>query len=567
MTVIDWTVMLGTLFFIVGYGIWKTRGSKNIGAYLKGDNQDKWWAIGLSVMATQASAITFLSTPGQGFEDGMRFVQFYFGLPLAMVIISVVFIPLYYRLKVYTAYEFLEKRFDRKTRVFTAMLFLLQRGLAAGITIYAPAIILSQIIGWSLSFTVIFIGVLVILYTVTGGTKAVSQTHKQQMAVIFTGMFIAFGVLVWHLSDHASFGESLQLAGKMGRMNIIDLDFDLSNRYTLWSGLLGGLFLQLSYFGTDQSQVQRYLSGSSVKESRLGLIFNGLVKIPMQFFILLTGVLVFVLYQFEKEPLHFNNVASNAVEQSATKAEWNALEKEYEMLWQEKKEQNYAMLDKLAAGDEAAIDQQQELLVNSLEKRNALKERAKGIISKTDEKLETRDSDYIFITFIMNYLPIGIVGLLLAVIFSAAMSSTSAELNALASTTTVDIYKRNIQQEGSEKHYLNASKLFTLLFGILAIAFALMASLFENLIQAVNILGSLFYGTILGVFIVAFFMKKIKGNAVFIGALLAESVVITVYFLDKYDILNVEYLWLNLIGCLLVMGFGFLVQLVMPQRS
>ncbi|MEX2589455.1 MAG: sodium:solute symporter, partial [Chitinophagales bacterium] len=354
MTVIDWTVMLGTLFFIVGYGIWKTRGSKNIGAYLKGDNQDKWWAIGLSVMATQASAITFLSTPGQGFEDGMRFVQFYFGLPLAMVIISMVFIPLYYRLKVYTAYEFLEKRFDRKTRVFTAMLFLLQRGLAAGITIYAPAIILSQIIGWSLSFTVIFIGVLVILYTVTGGTKAVSQTHKQQMAVIFTGMFIAFGVLVWHLSDHASFGESLQLAGKMGRMNIIDLDFDLSNRYTLWSGLLGGFFLQLSYFGTDQSQVQRYLSGSSVKESRLGLIFNGLVKIPMQFFILLTGVLVFVLYQFEKEPLHFNNVASNAVEQSATKAEWNALEKEYEMLWQEKKEQNYAMLDKLAAGDEAA---------------------------------------------------------------------------------------------------------------------------------------------------------------------------------------------------------------------
>lgn len=566
MTLVDWTVMLGTLFFIVGYGIWKTRGSKNISGYLKGDNQDKWWAIGLSVMATQASAITFLSTPGQGFEDGMRFVQFYFGLPLAMVIISVVFIPLYYRLKVYTAYEFLENRFDRKTRVFTAFLFLLQRGLAAGITIYAPAIILSQIIGWSLSFTVIFIGILVILYTVTGGTKAVSQTHKQQMAVIFTGMFIAFGVLVWHLSEHASFGESLKLAGKMGRMNIIDLDFDLSNRYTLWSGLLGGLFLQLSYFGTDQSQVQRYLSGSSVKESRLGLIFNGLVKIPMQFFILLTGVLVFVLYQFEKEPLHFNNVAAEKVEQSAYSEEWNSLEKEYDQLWQKKKVQNHFMLEYMKRNDPENVEIQKDIINSSLQKRSELKERAKEIIVKADPKLETRDSDYIFITFIMNYLPIGIVGLLLAVIFSAAMSSTSAELNALASTTTVDIYKRNFKQEADEKHYLNASKFFTLLFGVLAIAFALMASLFENLIQAVNILGSLFYGTILGIFIVAFFMRNIRGNAVFIGACIAEVIVITIYSLDKMEILQIEYLWLNLIGCLLVMLFAYIGQMILPKK-
>lgn len=567
MTGIDWTVMLGTLFFIVGYGIWKTRGSKDINAYLKGDNQEKWWAIGLSVMATQASAITFLSTPGQGFEDGMRFVQFYFGLPLAMVIISVVFIPLFYKLKVYTAYEFLENRFDRKTRVLTALLFLLQRGLAAGITIYAPAIILSQIIGWSLPVTVIFIGVLVILYTVSGGTKAVSQTHKQQMAVIFTGMFIAFGVLVWHLSEYATFGESLQLAGKMGRMNIIDLDFDLSNRYTLWSGLLGGLFLQLSYFGTDQSQVQRYLSGSSVKESRLGLIFNGLVKIPMQFFILLTGVLVFVLYQFEKEPLHFNDVAIQKVEQSAVNKQWQALEKDYETLWEEKKAQTLSMLDYIKAEDEKGIAEQQAVLEESLEKRTMLKGVAKTLITEADPKLETRDSDYIFISYVMNYLPIGIVGLLLAVIFSAAMSSTSAELNALASTTTVDIYKRNFKQEGDDAHYLKASKLFTLMFGVLAIIFALMASLFENLIQAVNILGSLFYGTILGIFIVAFFMKNIRGTAVFIGACIAEVFVITIYSLDKLEILQIEYLWLNLIGCFLVMLFAFIIQNALPKKS
>lgn len=567
MTQVDWIIMLGTLFFIVGYGIWKTRGQKNISGFLKGDNQDRWWVIGLSVMATQASAITFLSTPGQGYEDGMRFLQFYFGLPLAMIIIAVVFIPLYYRLKVYTAYEFLERRFDRKTRVFTAMLFLLQRGLAAGITIYAPAIILSQIIGWSLSFTVVFIGVLVILYTVTGGTKAVSQTHKQQMAVIFTGMFIAFGVLIWHLSEYATFGESLQLAGKMGRMNIIDLEFDLSNRYTLWSGLLGGLFLQLSYFGTDQSQVQRYLSGSSVKQSRMGLVFNGLMKIPMQFFILITGVLVFVLFQFEKEPLHFNNVASSYMEQSASKEEWQALQGEYQLHWEEKKSQSKVMLQLLSSGDEAAINRQQEILLQSLEKRVELKDQAMNLITQTNSNLEPRDSDYIFITFIMNYLPIGIVGLLLAVIFSAAMSSTSAELNALASTTTVDMYKRNFKQEGSEKHLLNASKIFTLIFGILAIGFALTASLFENLIQAVNILGSLFYGAILGIFITAFFMRKIRGTAVFIAAILAEISVLSIFFLDRADILNIEFLWLNLIGCVLVMLFSLMLQTVMPRKS
>ncbi|TVR80225.1 MAG: sodium:solute symporter [Chitinophagaceae bacterium] len=567
MTQVDWIIMLGTLFFIVGYGIWKTRGQKNIGGFLKGDNQDRWWVIGLSVMATQASAITFLSTPGQGYEDGMRFLQFYFGLPLAMIIIAVVFIPLYYRLKVYTAYEFLERRFDRKTRVFTAMLFLLQRGLAAGITIYAPAIILSQIIGWSLSFTVIFIGVLVILYTVTGGTKAVTQTHKQQMAVIFTGMFIAFGVLIWHLSEYASFGESLQLAGKMGRMNIIDLEFDLSNRYNIWSGLIGGLFLQLAYFGTDQSQVQRYLSGSSVKQSRMGLMFNGLMKIPMQFFILITGVLVFVLFQFEKEPLHFNNVASTYMEQSASKEEWQALQGEYQMMWEEKKSQSQTMLQLLSSGDEAAINQQQELLLQSLEKRSELKNRATEVIAETNPSLETRDHDYIFITYIMNYLPIGLVGLLLAVIFSAAMSSTSAELNALASTTTVDMYKRNFKQEGSEKHFLNASKIFTLIFGLLAIGFALTASLFENLIQAVNILGSLFYGTILGIFIVAFFMRKIRGHAVFIAAIFAEIAVITIYLLQRAEILHIEYLWLNLIGCGLVMIFSFMLQAVLPKKQ
>ncbi len=558
---IDWTVMLGTLFFIVAYGVWKTRGSKNIKGYLLGGKESNWWTIGLSVMATQASAITFLSTPGQAYMEGMGFVQFYFGLPLAMIIISTVFIPLYYKLKVYTAYEFLESRFDNKTRLLTASLFLLQRGLAAGITIYAPAIILSQIIGWSLNFTIFFIGALVIIYTVSGGTKAVSQTHKQQMGVIFLGMFIACGFLIAYLTDHLSFGDGIELAGAMDKMQVIDWDFNPGSRYNIWSGIIGGLFLQLSYFGTDQSQVQRYLSGSSVKESRLGLMFNGLLKIPMQFFILFVGVLVFLFYQFVMPPLHFNQANVDKVMNSEYAAEYQAIEAEQAAVFEKKQ----ALITTFKnAEDRKAIKSE----INQLhQKEQALMAESKALIKQADADAETQDDDYIFITFVINYLPVGIVGLLLAVIFSAAMSSTSAELNALASTTTVDIYKRNINQNGDEKHYLNRSKLFTLMFGLFAIAFAAMASLFDNLIEAVNILGSLFYGTILGIFLVAFFFKWVKGNAVFVAALISQAIIILLYTLNRMEVIDIGYLWYNLIAPALVVGMAIVLERTKPSAQ
>lgn len=558
----DWIVMLGTLLIIVVYGTLKSRGSKNIEGYLRGDNADRWWTIGLSVMATQASAITFLSTPGQAFDDGMRFVQFYFGLPLAMILISVFFIPMFYRLKVFTAYEFLEDRFGVNTRILTALLFLIQRGLAAGITIYAPAIILSKILGWSLGITILFIGILVIIYTVSGGQKAVAQTHKQQMAVIFTGMFLAFGILLWYLHEHVNFNQALTVAGNAGKMNIIDLDFDLGNRYNIWSGLIGGLFLQLSYFGTDQSQVQRYLSGKSIKESRLGLMFNGLLKVPMQFFILLTGVLVFVFYEFTQPPLYFNEIALEEAMHSPHAAELNALDQERTHVFKLKSGAYKQLTAAFHNEDRSAVDEDLALIRKFQAKEKEIEAKVDSLIVLSVPGMEKGedDTDYVFITWIMSYLPIGLIGLLLAVIFSAAMSSTSAELNSLAATSTVDLYKRVFKREGSDRQYLRASKLFTLLFGVLAITFAELASLFDNLIEAVNILGSLFYGTILGIFLVAFWVKYVRSAfAIFWGAILAEGGVIIIYNLGW-----VEYLWLNLIGCVLVLIYAISLQLMQP---
>ncbi len=555
MTWLDWVIMLGTIFFIVGYGAWKTYGSKNIHGFLKGDEQMSWWTIGLSVMATQASAITFLSTPGQAYLEGMGFVQFYFGLPLAMVIISAVFIPLYYRLKVYTAYEFLESRFDLKTRLLTASLFLLQRGMAAGITIYAPAIILSQLLDWSLNFTIVFIGVLVIIYTVSGGTKAVSQTHKQQMAVIFGGLIFAFGLLLYYISQHVSFSEGLDVAGKMGRLEAIDLDFDLSNKYNIWSGIIGGLFLQLAYFGTDQSQVQRYLGGSSIRQSRIGLLFNGLLKVPMQFFILFVGILVLLFYQFNPPPLHFNEVNRQKVEDSRKADEYEKLKEKHQEVFQKKK----ALIGSINEGEKKDAHYREQLQA-LMGQEKELREKAKGLVKKVDPDAETRDDDYIFVTFVMNHLPTGVVGLLLAVIFSAAMSSTSAELNSLASTATVDVYKRKMQRSGGESHYLKASRVSTLLFGGLAILFAALASLFENLIQAVNILGSIFYGPILGIFLAAFFVKKLQGNAVFIAALIAQGTIGLLYYLGEIEVFEISYLWFNLIAPIIVITVGLLIQ-------
>ena len=555
---IDWFILIGTLLFIVLYGTYKSRGSKNVTQYLKGGSDSRWWTIGLSVMATQASAITFLSTPGQAFHSGMGFVQFYFGLPIAMVIICLVFIPIYHRLKVFTAYEYLETRFDLKTRTLTAILFLIQRGLAAGITIFAPAIILSAVLGWNLVMLNIIIGVLVIIYTVSGGTKAVSVTQKQQMAIIFGGMFVAFLLILNYLPLDITFTKALEIAGASGKMEILDFSFDFNNKYTFWSGIIGGTFLALSYFGTDQSQVQRYLSGKSMKEMQLGLIFNGLLKIPMQFFILLVGVMVFVFYQFNSSPLHFNPSAVNDVLNSPYAAQYLDLQDKKNTLEIAIKEQqlNYAVLDNQGQKQTVLLD------IKALQSQeDQLRATSKELIKKANPKAETNDKDYVFIHFILNNLPRGLIGLLLAVILSAAMSSTASELNALGSTTTIDLYRRN-NQSRSDKHYLRASKGFTMLWGIIAIGVACVANLFENLIELVNIIGSIFYGNVLGIFLLAFFFSYVKSRAVFIAAIITQGIIVYIWWIDL-----MPYLWLNVVGATLVIAIAFILQVVSPDKN
>ncbi|MGK0458655.1 MAG: Na+/proline symporter [Polaribacter sp.] len=551
---VDWIILSVTLLFIVMYGTYVTRKNANVTDYIKGGNDSKWWTIGLSVMATQASAITFLSTPGQAFHSGMGFVQFYFGLPIAMIIICVVFIPIYHKLKVYTAYEFLEGRFDLKTRSLAAILFLIQRGLAAGITIFAPAIILSAVLGWDLLTLNIIIGFLVIIYTVSGGTKAVNVTQKQQMIIIFIGMLIAFFMIMSQLPANITFTNALEIAGASNKMEVLDFSFDLSNRYTVWTGILGGTFLMLSYFGTDQSQVQRYLSGKSVRESQLGLIFNGLLKVPMQFFILLIGVMVFVFYQFNTSPLNFNPTVNDAIASSEYVEEYRQLEAEHIAIENTKK---------AIFADGFQLKEKEQ--IQALNERDLeLKFASKAIVKKVDEAIEANDKDYVFIHFILNNLPRGLIGLLLAVILSAAMSSTASELNALASTTAIDLYKRNIKGKKSDAHYVTASKWFTLVWGVIAISVACVANLFDNLIQLVNIIGSIFYGNVLGIFLLAFFFKKVNGNAVFRAAVITQILICAIYY---YGIYNLEaqgldpiisYLWLNFIGCILVSFFSLL---------
>ncbi len=558
--------MLGTLLSIVAYGVWYTRKVDNVQSYLLGDRDLPWWTIGLSVMATQASAITFLSTPGQAYEDGMRFAQFYFGLPVAMVILCVFVLPIYYRLKVYTAYEYLEGRFDLRTRTLTAVLFLIQRGLAAGLTIYAPAIILSTILGWSLRWTVLFIGALVIFYTMLGGTKAVSVTQKQQMIVILSGMFIAAMILIFQLPPDVGFSDAVGVAGKMGKLNVVDFEFDLSNRYNFWSGMIGGVFLFLSYFGTDQSQVQRYLSGKSLNESRLGLLFNGILKVPMQFLVLFVGILVFVFFQFQQPPIHFNSANLEKLENTEYADDLANLQAQHNTLFLTQQEEVRALMGAIDQNDEPAISEIQQRLSTLRETDSELRKATKDLILQADPASKIKDTDYVFITFVTEYLPVGLVGLLLAVIFSAAMSSTASELNALATTTVVDLYRRSFAKDKSDRHYLNASKAFTAVWGGIALVFAATANLFENLIQAVNIIGSLFYGAILGIFVVAFFMKKVGGRAVFIGALIAEAIVLIIFTLNSMEIINIAYLWLNLIGCTLVMGIAWILEQVLPKK-
>lgn len=565
MSILDWFVLIFTISFITAYGIWKTRGSKNTKDYLLSKKMG-WGTIGLSIMATQASAITFLSTPGQAFSDGMRFVQFYFGLPLAMIVLCITAVPLFQRLHVYTAYEFLEKRFDVKTRSLGAFLFLIQRGLAAGLTIYAPALVLSTILGWEIFYVNLILGGIVILYTVVGGTEAVSITQKQQMFVIFVGLMVALYMVFDLMPQEVGVWEAIQVAGKTGKLESIDFSFDWNNRYNLWSGIIGGFFLQLSYFGTDQSQVQRYLGGKSTTESRLGLIFNGFIKIPMQFLILFIGAMVFVFYQFHEPPLYFNQVEAEKIRQSDSGQTFRLLEQEHHQIFAQKREHTIALVEALKQGDPQQVEQAKQQLDTQSNAARDVRNQALSIIHRQNEaegKGKSNDTNYVFLTFVINFLPKGLIGLLIALVICASMSSTSSELNALASTTVIDVYKRSIKPNEDETHYLKASKWMTIGWGAYAILFAEFASsLSNNLIEAVNILGSLFYGTILGIFLVAFYVKQVKARAIFQAALLAEILVLLCW---KFS--AISYLWFNVIGCVAVILLGLLLQVFHRQHT
>jgi len=563
MSTIDWIILFVTLFSIVSYGIYKSRNNKNLDSFLLADKQLPWYHVGFSVMATQASAITFLSAPGQAYTDGLRFIQFYFGLPLAMIVICTSFIPIFRNLNVYTAYEYLEKRFDTKTRLLTAFLFLLQRGLSTGITIYAPSIVLSTILNLNINYTTIIIGCLVISYTVFGGTKAVSYTQLFQMIIIFSGLILAAVIVVYMLPPNIGFVDSLRIAGKLNKLNAIDTSFDWNNRYNIWSGIIGGFFLQLSYFGTDQSQVGRYLTGKSTAQSRLGLLMNGLIKIPMQFFILMIGILVFTFFQFQTPPVFFNeselkNLKSN--EKYVQKVE--DIENKFEVVISEKREIVFNLINSIKQNDKKAEKINTEYLILKNKESEALKNQSKELIKQNNPKADTNDSNYIFLNFVMNYFPKGLIGLLIAIIFLASMGSTASGLNSLASTTVVDFYKRLINNNSNEKQDLLLSRLTTAAWGIFCIVVALFAAKLGNLIEAVNILGSLFYGTILGIFLSAFFIKKTKGTSIFISAIITEIIVFYIWYNQA-----VAFLWLNVLGCLLVILLGVTLELINSKKS
>jgi Na+/proline symporter len=560
MNPVDWIVLFGTVAFIVLYGTWKTSSNRNIEGYLKGDNTMKWWMIGVSIMATQASAITFLSTPGQAVEDGMRFLQFYFGLPVAMIIISVTMVPIYYRLKVFTAYEYLETRFDLKTRTLAAILFLILRGLSVGITLYAPAIVLSTLLDWPVAVTTVLIGLLVIIYVTAGGTRAVSLTQRQQLAIVMGGMLLAGIYAYTLLPTEISFSNSVQLAGELGKLNLVNLEFDLNERYNIWSGLIAGTFLFLSYFGTDQSQVARYLGGKSITESRLGLMFNGLLKIPMQFMILFIGVMVFVFYLFNQAPVFHNQVLKEQAMQTGQAEKIRELDQQYNDLYARKQLAVNQLVSAIQSDTET--DASKETLLKLEAEEKVIRANVKDAVAKGLPGAKTQDRDYIFLNFVLTHLPHGVIGLLMAVIFCAAMSSMAGELNALSSTTTVDIYKRSIRQQADAKHYLAASRWFTVLWAVIGMVFAMLAGFAENLIQFVNIVGSLFYGTILGIFLAAFYVKRVRGTAVFWSALVAEAVV-----LYCYKFTDLAFLLYNIIGCVIVIVLALIVQTLIDLKS
>lgn len=564
MRTIDWVVLFGTLSVIVIYGTWRTRGSKDIQSYLLGNKTLPWWSVGLSIMATQASAITFLSVPGQAYEDGMRFLQFYFGLPMAMVILCITAVPIYHRLKVYTAYEYLESRFDVKVRSLTAFYFLMSRGISVGITVFAPSLILSAILGWNITLTTVFTGAMAMIYTIAGGSRAVSLTQKYQLTVIMGGMVTAGLIAFSRLPDHVSFGDTFSIAGELGKLNLVNLKFDLQDRYNIWSGLIGGLFLFLSYFGTDQSQVGRYLGGKSVPEIRLGLLFNGLLKIPMQFVILYIGILVFVFYQFTAPPVFHNSPLKERALQTAYGPQIRQLESAYHDTFNEQKRAAESLAVAIHDQDENTVALSKSRVKQLQSSSNKLRDSVKVVIAKAVPGANTADRDYVFINFVVTYLPHGLIGLLLAVVFSAAMSSMSSELNSLASTTTVDFYKRSINPHASDRHYLRASRLFTTAWAVFGMLFAFIANQAENLIQFVNIIGSLFYGTILGVFVSAFYIKFVKSTAVFVGGIVAELIILYLYFFQRQA---VAFLLYNIIGCAAVVITAILVEVFIRAKE
>lgn len=554
MSSLDWSVLILTLLGVIAYGVVRSRNSRSLDDYLLANQSLPWYHVGLSVMATQASAITFLSAPGQGFTDGMRFVQFYFGLPLAMVVLSVTFVPIFHRLKVFTAYEFLQQRFDVRVRTLTAGLFLVQRGLSTGLSIYAPAIVLSTILGWNIYLTNLIIGSIVLIYTVVGGTKAISHTHLQQMAIVTLAMVLAGYLTVSLLPESVGFIDALRIAGKAGRMNLIDFHFDPNSRYNIWSGLIGGFFLQLSYFGTDQSQVGRYLTGQSVGQSRLGLLMNGLLKVPMQFLIVLVGVLVFVFYQFNPSPLFFNKQETDRLRESPHARAYQIAEIKHQNLTAQRQRAVADMQAALRVDDQAGQEAAGQLVRETDDALKTVRADVVKLIQQNNPAADTNDVNYVFLRFVLDYLPHGLIGLLIAVIFVASMGSIASAYNSLASTTVVDVYSLLARQK-SDGHNLRVSRWATVGWGVFCIAVAQVANQFGSLIEAVNILGSLFYGVILGVFVVAFYVPSVGGRATFWAALLGEVFVVLSWY---YDL--TAFLWLNAIGCGLVVGFAWVLQ-------
>ncbi len=558
---LDWLVLIAFLVFSVTFGFFKGRRSRTVDAYLRAGKSMPWYAVALSIMATQASAITFVSTPGQAYADGMRFLQFYFGLPVAMVILCAVAVPLFHRLNVYTAYEFLEKRFDLKTRVLTSLIFLVQRGLSCSISLYAPALILSVVLGWDIRHTIWIMGAIGISYTVFGGVLSVNWSGFQQFLVVMSGMVVALIMTLHLLPSQMTMPDALAVAGVFNKLRIVDFSLNFNDRYNIWSGLIGGLFLALAYFGTDQSQVQRYLSGQSVTHSRLGLLFNGMAKVPMQFFILFVGAMVFVFYQFITPPLFFNQQEETKIRTGALAGEFQRVEREYRVAHLKKQQQLQQWL-RQRHGDAggAAILSKSDLAQTQAE-CEFLRQQGIQLIRQNRPDANPNDANYVFLTFVTHYLPAGMVGLVIVVVFGATLSSVSSELSSLATCTVLDIYQRLIRPQASERHFLWVSRLAMALWGLFAVALSEQASRLGTLVEAVNILGSLFYGTVLGIFVLAFFFKQVRGSAAFMAAFLGELVVLGFFLFSR-----ISFLWYNVIGTLTVVLFGLLLSAAPPQR-